>query len=249
MSSTILKFQHTSLQFSDSAKHQAADIERIFGTGFHILTGTEAGRENSNFHLVQEAAADNGYLLNIYLSNWVAVRKDIVAVKSWESGGLFVADNKERVGPGHDSGFPWVRFRHPEVGSISVAVAHYPTQGGTKNDPNYDINERYAHALGKWAKGFGKDKDLAFVAGDFNMSFAKGPDPLFGEPMTSVWNELARFENTGHGNIDAILSYDKDERVKAKWTKVLDDSEMTLNIDHFVVQAAFEITNPKTATK
>lgn len=238
-----LRFQHASLQFSDTPAQQKSDAEKVFGSGFQILTGTEAGRDNPNYKITAEAAARHGYRHFNRHSNWISIDRDIIRRGSWEQGEIWVADNDETVGKGHDVTIPWVAFDHvnDRIGRLAVAVVHYPTKGRTKRDPNFDINERAARALGKWGREHGGGRGLAFAAGDFNMPFNRGPDPLFGEPFTSSWNELDRFEGTGHGNIDAILSYDPDARVSAKRVVALDDREWPLFTDHFVVRSIFTI--------
>jgi hypothetical protein len=66
-------------------------------------------------------------------------------------------------------------------------------------------------------------------------------DTFFVAPMTSAWDELDKYENTGHGPIDVIASYDHDGRVKAKYIRALDDKEFSLHTDHFLIEAGFDV--------
>jgi hypothetical protein len=59
--------------------------------------------------------------------------------------------------------------------------------------------------------------------------------------MTSLADELKAWQNTGHGSIDVIASYDQDGRVKGKYWRVLDDSEFKLNTDHWLCEGGYEV--------
>lgn len=250
-----LKFQHSSLQFSDTSAQQEQDIRDLFvhGGAFPIKTGTEAGPDarshNMNRTHLQRFAKEHNHRLGFFRDNWIAVDQAIIQRGTLEFGSVFVADNDETVGAGHDSGFVTASFVHqdPRIGEVNVAACHYPTKGRTPRDPNYDVNERYADLLGRWARRVGKGSALVFVAGDFNMPFGKPQDVFFGNPLTSAPDELRKIEGTGHGPIDGVASYDRDGRVSAKWVNVLTDREFFQHSDHLVVRTAFSVRALKVA--
>lgn len=250
MTETIaLKFQHTSLQFSDRPRQQEQDIRDLFALGeaFPIKTGTEAGADasgdNANRPLLREYAKAHDHRVGFAADNWIAVDKAIIKPRTMVFGRVFVADNDDMVGRGHDRVFATASFTHrdPRIGDVSVAACHFPTQGRTPKDPNYDLNRRYAELLGTWARRMGKGQALAFISGDFNMPFGKAQDVFFGEPITSAQDELGKIENTGHGPIDGTASYDQDGRVTARRVKVLNDREFFQHSDHFVVRTVFDV--------
>lgn len=246
-----LKSAHASLQYSDTAKQQRADAELIFKRcrerGIAWITGTEAG-ETQLWEIVLEAATKYGYRTNRMRGNWVAVDKEIIKKGTWKEGDVHLGiDNDDVVGHGHDPAFPWASFEHKTegVGRITVCGIHYPTKGRLPKDPNFWVNRKYAEALGAWAKKHGAGSNLVFIGGDFNMPVGpasrKLPDIFFDQPFTSASEELGKFENTGHGPIDHIASYDHDARVKALAWRVYNDKELFLNTDHFYVEADFEV--------
>lgn len=244
-----LKFQHTSLQFSDTPRQQEQDVADLFALGeaFPIKTGTEAGADasgdNQNRPLLREYARQHDHRLGFAADNWIAVDKAIVKPRTLVFGQVFVADNDEMVGRGQDRVFVTASFTHrdPRIGDVAVAACHYPTQGRNPSEPNYDLNERYADYLARWARHAGKGQALAFVAGDFNMPFGKAQDVFFGNPLTSAQDELGKIENTGRGPIDGVASYDQDGRVVARRVQVLNDREFPQHSDHFVVRTVFDV--------
>jgi GH25 family lysozyme M1 (1,4-beta-N-acetylmuramidase) len=244
-----LKAAHASLQYSDTAKQQAADCEVIFKRarerGIAWVTGTEAG-ETQLWERVQAAALKYGFRTHRMRGNWVAVDKEIIKRGSWKTGDVWIMDNDKVVGHGHDPAFPWVSFEHKTagVGRISVCGIHYPTKGRTPKEPNFWVNEVYAKYIAKWAIEAGKGSDLVFIGGDFNMPVLdkrKGaPDIFFNQPFTTASEETGKFINTGHGPIDHIASYDKDGRVSATDWRVYGDKRIFLHTDHYYVEADFE---------
>ena len=249
---TTLKMQHSSLQFSDTREQQKKDIEDLFehGQQFPIKTGTEAGPDapehNANRVLLKEIAADFKHNLQFGTDSWIAVDRGIVKEGSFRRDAVFVADNDETWGRGHDSVFATVSFEHidPRLARIGVAACHYPLRGVHPGDVNYAINRRYADKLGAWMKRAGMGSNLAFINGDFNVNDALA-DWNYGNNFTSMGDELGQHPNTGHGPIDGFCSYNRDGRVSAGWFKVLDDSEFFQFSDHFVVRGAWEIKHLK----
>lgn len=253
MSTTLLRVQHTSLQFSDPRAQQEHDVKALFqlGAAYPIKTGTESGPDagpNSNREFMKEYAAEFGHALHMTGDNWVAVDRKIIKPGSLVRSNVFVAKTGEVYGPGHHSQMPVISFDHidPKVGHISYGGCHYPTKGQTPAQPNWDINKRYAEKIGAWMRSVAKGTALAFIAGDFNMPDQKGkPDWAFGQPWTSMADELKAWQNTGHGPIDGFASYDGDGRVSAKRFNVLDDTEMKMYSDHWVCRGVWEIKHLK----
>ncbi len=248
MSVTILKTQHVSLQFNDTRSQQEHDARQLFlkGQDFPIKTGTEAGTDTTNYDLLSRFAKEFNHVIHFDRSNWVAIDRKIIKPNSLKLGSVFVVDNARVVGHSYDRGFPTVEFTHtsPGVGRIAQAAVHYPKDGRTPDQPNYDINRMYAKAIYGWMQEASIAKALSFVNGDFNMPDNRS-DWSFGTGWTSLADELKAWQNTGSdfGPIDGFASFDSDRRVSAKSFTVLDDSEMFMNTDHFVCRGAWEITN------
>lgn len=193
---------------------------------------------------------------------WIAVRDDLIsgnpdrgflpAVES--SDELYRRKNSEaksfpRWGP---KGLVYFSFDCDRLdGRINIGAAHYLTKAhhpdhSTDHGVNrWELNEDIAEVIGKWAKHVGKGHDLVFYAGDQNMLDAKNKTPqgdtFFGEKMTSLADELSKWQNTGHGSIDVIASYNRDGRVKGVRFKVLDDREFRLHTDHYHLEGVFDV--------
>lgn len=240
----IIRCAHASLQYSDTEQQMRSDVRRLFARareqGWEWWTATEAG-EAQLFDLLKDYGRANDFRVFRWKSNVVLVRADVIVRGSWRTGSVEVADNDETVGPGHDPAFPWVSFIHATTGDrITIAAGHYPTKGRKPKDPNYAITVRYAKRLGEWAREHGAGLALVFYGGDQNIADNKD-DTFRGQPFTSAGDELGRHENTGHGAIDVIASYDRDGRVSARSWRVLDDREFPMNSDHFLTEASFAI--------
>lgn len=244
-----LRPAHISMQFSDSKKQMAEDVERIFARAeekkWSWVTGTEAGGEQTLHGLLRDGAkeADYRYWRQQGQDSWVAVREDLIdgGWETWYSGVIVPGVAKHYT----SKGVPSVSWDNDELGRLSVLTCHYLTKGRpgapAEYSQNVEENKALAKAIGERAIEVGKGaNNLAFYAGDQNIA-DRVADTFFGEPLTSAWDEIRKWENTGHGNIDVIASFDRDKRVVAKWIRALDDSEFHLNTDHFLVEAAFEV--------
>jgi len=188
---------------------------------------------------------------------WVAVDLKRIKKDSWKTGyepgipGSKALYTKQGL-PGNTfprwgpKGVVWVSFENVDVGPVSVAAAHYLTKGRSpKGQPikgvdHYQWNQTLAKVIGDWGREHGKGKALAFYGGDQNIS-DREDDTFFGQPFTSAWDELKKWENTGHGNIDVIASYKADGRVTAQAARALDDKEFFQHGDHFIVEAEFKV--------
>lgn len=234
------------------------------------ITGTEAGPGAGNMsdELVRVGDA-LGYRMWVPSAQkkgrpgwatdcWIGVRKDLIA-GGWEKGYDPVipgsselldggnAPGARRWGP---KGLVHVGFDTEELGRLNVSAAHYLTgarqPGETHGGINHwEWNEKLGLYVGTWAKEVGKGSALAFYGGDQNMADNRNDqaqgDTFFGAPMTSVWDEVKKWENTGHGNIDVVASYDPDGRVAGSYIRALDDKEFFLHTDHFLVEAGFDV--------
>lgn len=247
--SSTVHIMEVSMQFSDTPKQMAADAEAIFARaekrGVHAVMGTEAGAGADPLRAELRAAADrHGY--RFWMDNrtdaWYAVQRAWIK-GGWETWvGPVIIDGKAKKHT--DKKATSVSF-NTELGKVSLIAAHYLTKGRPSAvSPEYrqyvEDNRRLATAIGERAKELGKGTALVFYAGDQNI-VDRTDDTFFGQPMTSAWDELGKWDNTGHGNIDVIASYDKDGRVEAKYARALDDKEFFLHTDHFAIEAGFTV--------
>lgn len=192
---------------------------------------------------------------------WLAVREDLIE-SDWRTGFLpAIPGSKELYREaGVDAEFPrWgpkglvaASFTSlPQLGRINLGVAHYltgardPDKSTVHGINHWELNEKLAGVVGDWAREVGKGSGLAFYTGDQNMADSKNNQPqgdtFFGEAMTSLADELKRWQNTGHGPIDVIASYNRDGRVTGQRFRVLDDREFPLATDHFFLEGVFSV--------
>ena len=248
LQTTNVPMAHVSMQFSDTEAQMTKDADRLFARaqkqGMWWVTGTEAGGASPLKGILREAAGRYGYRLFAPSGTdaWIAVRKEVMVGKKWDAGYEKVVDGK--AGKFTDKGPVWVTF-DTRLGTISVIACHYLTKGRpSASSPefrqNVQINQELALAIGAKTKELGAGKAIVFYGGDQNI-VDRLDDTFFGEPLTSCWDELRRWENTGHGNIDVIASYDRDGRVVCKAAQALDDTEFHLFTDHFWVQAVYQV--------
>lgn len=256
---TRLRFAHASLQFSDTSRQQQHDAGVIFSREYDIITGTEAGpgAGDQRQHL-RDAAREHGYRLFIPkrpTDAWVAVDRDLID-GGWETshtpvipGSGSLQGATRRWGP---KGVTAVGFDNDLLGRINVAAAHYLTGARRPGDAaqhggvnHWAWNRRLGLAVGRWAQEVGKGSALAFYGGDQNMADGRNNEPqgdtFFGAPLTTVWDELGKWPNTGHGNIDVLASYDRDGRVSWVSGRALNDDRLPLHTDHFLVEAVAEV--------
>lgn len=235
---------HSSMEFRDTPAQKTQDVRDLFkrADARHVswITGTEAGEEPLR-SIIADTGKAHGWRMHSWRDNWIVVKNTFVTAGTWQKGSVLVADKDETWGRGHDSGFPWVTFVHSQVGPVAVAAGHYPVKGANPGDPNYAINRRYAKFLADWAKKYGVGSRSVFYGGDQNVN-DRTNDTFYGGPFTSAGDELHRTENTGHGAIDVIASYNYDRNVKAAYWRVLTDAEFPQYGDHFPCEAGFDVT-------
>lgn len=248
VTSSKLRMQHTSLQYSDSPAQQRQDIRDLFeqGASYPIKTGTEGasdkGSDNMNNPFLREFAKEYNHAIHIVRDNWIAIDRDIIKPGTLVRGDVFLVSNDDMVGHGHDRVMCTMEFDHVDsgIGHLSIGAVHYPTKTRKPSDPNWDIAKACAEGINRWMIKEGAGKNLAFVNGDFNMADnQEKQDWAFGGKFTSMADELEAWQNTGHGPIDGFCSYDRDGRVKAHRFNVLDDTEMFQHSDHFVCRGVW----------
>jgi len=238
---------HCSMQFADSAKQKQADAAKIFGRaksrGVHWITGTEAGMAKSaDLRKALGKAADaTDYRFTVQSDVWIAVRKDLILPGTWKRGFIQTLEASTGSQTFSDRGILWAQFDTAEVGLVSVGCSHYMTNGRKPGDEYYQANTKLTRAIGEWGKVHGKGAQLCFYGGDANI-VDRTDDVFRGKPFTTLADELKDWENSGHGSIDIIASYDADRRVKGKYWRVLDDSEFHLNTDHYACEGGFTVT-------
>jgi hypothetical protein len=261
----------------DQQKEDVTDLfARAQKRGVWWLTGTEAGPgAGPTSDLLEELGKAAGFKTWVPSAHkgkgwatdcWVAVDLDRIEKGTWNTGfepgipgshELYAeqglpnpGDIQPRWGP---KGVVWASFGNADIGPVSVAAAHYLTKGRSqKGQPikgvnHYTWNIKLAKVVGDWAREHGKGKGLAFYGGDQNI-VDRTDDTFFGQPLTSAWDELKKWDNTGHGNIDVIASYNGDGRVAAQDIRALDDNEFFQHADHFVIEAEFKVRKIKGAS-
>jgi len=256
MTSSMLRMQHASLQFSDRKPQQREDIHDLFeqGKSYPIKTGTEAGADktgdNMNRPFLQEFAKEYDHAIHFAADNWIAIDRSIIKPKSLTRGNVFLISNDDMVGHGHDRILCTMEFDHVDdrIGHLSIGAVHYPTKTRNPSDPNWDIAKACAEGINRWMIKEGAGSNLSFVNGDFNMADnLERQDWAFGGKFTSMADELEAWQGSGHGPIDGFCSYDRDGRVSAHRFTVLDDREMFQHSDHFVCRGVWEVRHNKTA--
>lgn len=251
---TRLHTMHCSMQFSDSTKQKKQDVEDIFTRAkkrnVAWITGTEGGAGSKDLiAALKDVDQDYGYRTWTAPSTdaWIAVRRSLIA-GGWDTfTGPTIIPGEARKHTAKK--VVSVNFKTEDLGRIHVIAAHYLTKGRPNaKDPVYrqhiDENRALATAIGEYAKKVGKGSDLVFYGGDQNI-VDRTDDTFFGQPLTSAWDELKKWRNTGHGNIDVIASYDRDGRVSAAYCRALNDKKFPLHTDHFVVEAGFDVRHRK----
>jgi hypothetical protein len=248
---TTVRIVHASQQFSDSRVQQAHDVDAVFGyadrKGALFLTGTESGGDSLRT-LVTKYAKQYGWALSLHRTgDWVALNRDLAKVDGKGFDGPHIPGTtglKASEGAHAPRGIAWITGTLPGVGSVTMGCVHYLTARSMKASGT--TNEPLARGLAAWGRDKGKGKAIAFVGGDFNMDDANR-DVFLGKPFTTCWDELRKYPATygtskARGRtIDVIASYDADRRVKAKAARVLDDSDLRLNTDHFLIEATYTV--------
>ncbi|HKY58320.1 MAG TPA: hypothetical protein VJL80_09805 [Aeromicrobium sp.] len=239
---SLIWIGHVSLQFSDTHAQMRHDVKAIFGLGMDAFTFTEAHHSNPLGNLLREIGNSQGYTVHVdRTGTGVAVRNGYgkVTRRGFMSGiGGSRPGDKRVYGP---RGVTWVRVKSNSGENIGIGAFHKITHGETAADGfRWRENLKLSRIVGRFAKNFGIGTNVVFVGGDGNES-DRLADVFDGQPLTTCWDELGKWPDTGHGNIDVIASYDPDGRVKCRAATVLDDTECFLYTDHYVVRATYDI--------
>ena len=244
---TTLSLGHYSLQFSDTVRQKRHDARVLFQQDYDGITGTETGSPVAQ-RVMRVAAHNAGYTYFVKGSNWVSIKKALILPGTYRTGYRAFVDREMVAGPGADLHVAWAQFETENLGQIALLASHYATKGrpdGTvRLRVNLEANETLAKGIGGLAEELGAGAGIVFYGGDQNI-IDRNNDTFFGEDLTSVWDELETWENTGHGNVDVIASYDKDGRVAAEYARTLDDKERFMYMDHYPVEAGFKIKHLK----
>lgn len=262
-----LHVAHASLEYKDSDRQHTQDIEKIFDRavdkGYAWLTGTEAGPGSGNIgeELIR-VSRDFGYVPWVpqiqgdrdarRTDCWIAVRKDLIQGKLHGDFIPVIPGSTElkrkvdaRWGP---KGVVCVNFESTisVLGEVNIGAAHYIHDAHNPSEqPEWDLNKQLSDGIVEWAKDAGRGSAIVFFGADSNMHDDKNDrpegDPFFGGSMSTVWDELKHYENTGHGTIDVIATYNRDRRVTALQAKALSDREFHLHGDHFLIEAVLNV--------
>lgn len=251
-----LTIAHCSMQYSDPSKAKDADVKKIFSGAEplgrpQIITGTEAGgRKSADLRrFLYRAAQTNDYTMvipdNGHGDGWIAVANELIAVDHhFRFGFEEVVGAGEGEGGHQTRGITWASFpaelEGERLGRITVGASHYLRYGRRPGDANYALNGELIDAVGRWARQAGKGKDLVFYGCDTNINDRKD-DTFRGKPLTSCWDELGKYQNTGAGPIDVIASYDDDVRVRCLEARALSDKVLDLHTDHLPVLARYAV--------
>lgn len=240
----VLRGGHSSGQFSDRPDQQNQDaarlVSRFESSGRDWLTGTEAGSKS-----VLDTAFKNTvhhselrFIKNKTSDVWILVSKDLFTGPidvEWHK----VIDATHEFGP---RGFLRASGACPRVGSeVTILVAHWLTDPDDFGQANGPRNKKMADELTRLGHQFGKKRNLVFYGGDNNRTEREPGGILSTSPFTSLATELDNIQNTGHGAIDCMASYNADHRVSGKSWNVLDDSEFPLHTDHYYCEGSWRV--------
>jgi hypothetical protein len=254
-----IKVVHASGEVFDNIEQARKDLWDLFSLEAVILCGTESGNDDRQAMMRHDLEAE-GYhaFLPGATDGWVALHKNFVGNATLS---VRYDQVRESGAANHDphpyagAGVIEMAFTHPRLGQITVVGGgHYLTKGRYEgqaqeqfpNDPVHhrEENKRLARAMANACIAGSEGKGISFFTADTNM-VDKDDDVFFGKPLTTCWDELGKWPNTGHGNIDVIGTVNADSRVKLHDAYVLDDDRFPQNTDHFVVVAEYDIRKLK----
>jgi hypothetical protein len=239
----VLHSMFAPLQHSDARDKQVSDVRKIFTRAsdrrVHWVSGTEAST-NWSRDMLRDIAGDFGYRIAAEGRNdaWIAVRKRFIT-DGWD-----VNFQQAFLEP-RPRGVLAASWNNEVVGRITVLSCHYLRYGRPDaKSPDYEVylreNRRLSRIIGDMAEKYGAGRNMLFYQGDQNIP-DNVSDTFMGQPLTSIQDELKKYESTGHGPIDVSASYDRDGRVSADYVRVLDDTELRLFADHYVLEAGFKV--------
>lgn len=238
-----------SMLYSLNLKRKGEDLDAIFSRAARRdvawITGTEYPDDPSR-EILRDVADEYGYRAFFRGRDdvWIAVQSDFIK-GNVEVEHIVVIPKEEGFGKKGPRGVLRVSFDSvPQLGRVNLFTAHLLTKGRPDGEglwrTNLVLNQRFTRAIGDEVKEHAAGADLAFYGGDQNI-VDRTNDTFLGQPLTSSWDELEKWQNTGHGNIDVTASYDKDGRVSAAYCRALDDGELPLHGDHYLVESGFDV--------
>lgn len=262
MASKTIKIVHASGEVFDDYDQARNDIRSLIQLQAVILCGTESGDEDRR-KMIEFELGDDGYhtFVPSTTDGWIAVHRNFVGhspVSMRYNEVLPPAGEVHDPHPYNGKGVIQVGFTHPTLGRITVVGGgHYLTQGRYAGQAQEDIpgdpvhhreaNKKLAHAMADACIAAAKGSGIAFFTADTNM-VDREDDVFFGKPLTTCWDEMGKWPDTGHGNIDVIGSVDADNRVKCMEAVALGDDAFPQHSDHNVIEAWYKIRklNPDT---
>lgn len=247
-----LNAMHVSMHVYDNDRQKSEDAAKIFTYAQkkkkHWVGGTELGQPEDKQRMAAQAE-EHDFRFTSHRGNdcWFAVAKSFIK-GDWDPWFEPVLTHDEGVGPHGNKGVQGVGFETEyNLGHLDLAAGHYLTHGKPSGPAeirqNLELNRRYARTIGEQARARGRGyRNLFHYQGDQNI-IDKRDDTFLGEPLTSSWDLLSRWRNTGHGNIDVAGMFDADlkRRVQAAYCRTLTDREFFLHTDHFVVEFGWDV--------
>jgi hypothetical protein len=253
---TTLRIQHNSMQFSDNRDQHAHDAKAVFDRAAErevaFVSGTESGNAADNHDLrdflIREAHAHGFFIRAHKFGEWVAVNRDLVQVEDSGFRGPYIQGThglNASEGAHSPRGITYASgtLKAEDVGLVTVGSAHFLTN---RSEEVSGSNAPLIKGVGEFGHEFGGGRKLVFMDADANDNDLRN-DVFDGQPFTTARDELDRALATHgrdkkHGTaIDFIASYDSDKRVSAVSYHVLDDSDLKLATDHFLLEATFEV--------
>lgn len=256
MTAVRIRIQHNSMQFSDDRDQHAHDAKVVFDFATNndvwAVTGTESGSSPSNHDLrqllIDQAHAHNWFGYFHKWGDWVALNRRFLHRFDHGYMGPFIPGThglSPAQGAHSPRGITWAQgeAKSANLGLMTFGAAHYLTAGSMKVSGS---NQRLVNGIGKYGHEHGGGKKLVFFDADAN-EHDDQVDVFRGKPFTTIADELHKHPKTHgkdkqHGSaIDIISSYDHDGRVTGKSYRVLDDSDLHLYADHFLLLADYNV--------
>lgn len=246
---TLVRIQHTSMQFSDDKDQHAHDAQAIFNRAevrnIWACTGTEAGQPELR-KLLEREAKEHGFRIHAHkFGEWVALNKDhLDELKQGYEGPMIPGTRGLSAAQGAHAprGICWMQGHAKGDGRVlTFGAAHMLTDRSER--ASHTSNAALTRGIAVFGREFGAGKRVVFMCADVNENDARA-DVFHGAPFTSISDELGRHPAThGRRAIDVVASYDADRFVKAQSYRVLDDSELRLYTDHYALEATYEVRN------
>lgn len=236
-------------QFSDSDAQTRSDFQKVFARGYDVIFGTEVGPGSNSSPILLDEAEKAGYKIAVRgrYDTWVGVKASLVKKGTWKTGAEHAIDRSSMhtpKPPGRwgDKAIVWAQCEIEGLGVCTFGSVHPLTFGGAGPVLKAKTDDEHAEVCAAFVKEHGKGKALVWLGGDWNLNDRKNDLTQGKWPGISCWDETKEWDNTGHGNIDAILRYKPDTRV-LRWVsaEALDDADLPLFTDHFLTEAVCEV--------